>query len=202
MERRAPREMAPQRGDRGPQGRPAPRPTSSEEPWSEVPPELEAVLRAQLAGRGGRPAPAGEERAPERRAAERRPSRETVAEPVAGSAAPTVEPEAAAPKRRTTRKVVSAGAPETPAREAVSAGEPSEAAAPKRRTTRKAAAETPVTATTAEVVEVAAPKRRTTRKGAPAAEPVTGGEPSPEAAAEPSTAPKRRTTRRKAETTA
>ena len=103
----------------------APRPTSSAEPWSEVPPELEAMLRAQV---GQKPAPA---------AGTSRPitveSIEAVMEDVAAEAAAT-EAETAAPKRRTTRKATTTKA------STASAAETGETAAPKRRSTRKTAA--------------------------------------------------------------
>ena len=75
------------RGDR-PVPRPAPRPGSGDEPWSEVPPEIEAMLRAQLGGRGARPArPAGQP--------------DAVPSPSAPSApAPAPEAAARAPRRR------------------------------------------------------------------------------------------------------
>jgi len=84
---------------------------ASAEPWSEVPPELEELLRAQLAARQSRKAGA-----------------------VPGAEAEgAAEGEAPAPKRRTTRKkAVAEGA------EAEGAAE-GEAPAPKRRTTRKKA---------------------------------------------------------------
>jgi uncharacterized LabA/DUF88 family protein len=185
---------APSRGPRDDRGggrrdeRPrdaAPRPTSSAEPWSEVPPELEAMLRAQV---GQKPAPA---------AGTSRPvtpeSVDAVMEDVAAEAAAT-EAEAATPKRRTTRKTATSKA------STASTAEAGDAAAPKRRSTRKTSAAAGDAGTTdaatidaadsgdaadgaATVAEAAAPKRRTTRK--PAA---TTGD----------SAPKRRTTRKTA----
>jgi uncharacterized LabA/DUF88 family protein len=181
---RGPREERPygRPGDR-PRGAAAPR--SSTEPWSEVPPELEAVLRAQV---GGRPLA--------------RPGDVTAGTPVehgagvmdavnaANPAAAEIAADAAtpAPKRRSTRTTTAKAA----------------SAAPKRRTTRKAAVgEAPdaVTATTdapteatADVGTEAAPKRRTTRKTAAAkAAGVTGDATTAETAV-----PKRRTTRKAA----
>jgi uncharacterized LabA/DUF88 family protein len=120
---------------------PRSQPRGSDEPWSEVPAELEELLRAQLAARKSRPAEA------------------------APAPAAEAQAEAAAPKRRTTRKKaetveggdgVAAEAPAKPARSrrktaAGDDGAEAEAAAPKRRTTRKKAAEAE-TAETAEPV--------------------------------------------------
>ena len=107
---RGPRQDRPaERYDRAPRSA-----GTSAEPWSEVPPELEELLLAQMA----KSTPAG------------RPS-------TASAEAPVQE---AAPRRRTTRKPAAAEAPlavaEAPA-EAVADEAP---AAPKRRTTRKPAA--------------------------------------------------------------
>jgi hypothetical protein len=173
--------------DRGRDERPRPAPSrSSSEPWSEVPPELEAMLRAQVEAKPSsqRPpdaplrdeataAPVGETETP---APKRRTTRTSVAaasqEP-GGSSLPA-DGAAPAPKRRATRSstAATAGATGSPA----SSGR-AKAAAPKGRTTRKpaAAGAEPATAaagsdTTAEGT-APAPKRRTTRKAAGATEP-------------------------------
>ncbi len=161
------------RGNREPerfrQDRPAPRTAprggSPEEPWSEVPPEIEAMLRAQLGGRASAP------------------RRDAPAAPGEVVATPVVEgPEAAAPpRRRAPRKVVE------PVMDAVAAA-PAETA-PKRRTVRKPAASTEAASAgaPAETAE-AAPKRRTVRKPAPAKAPAADG-----TASTSDAAPKRRT---------
>ena len=171
--------------------RSAPRPSGSAEPWSEVPPELEAMLRAQVSQRPARSSDA---------------SAETVSgeiEPVAAAAedaeVEATASEAATPKRRTTRASTSrtrAASAET--------GE-AETAAPKRRTTRKTAASAEADAAVAAdagAEDAGAPKRRTTRKKATAAEGSAeagtdgaGNDDGGEAAA-----PKRRTTRRTTKT--
>jgi uncharacterized LabA/DUF88 family protein len=123
----------PDQGDRSP----APRRESGE--WSEVPPELEAQLRAQLATKPAAAAPAPESI-------------------VAAAAAPTsAEETATAPKRRTTPKGRTT---------AKAAGSASTDEAPKKRATRKPAAtaasdggDTP----TADA-KPAAPKKRATAK--------------------------------------
>jgi uncharacterized LabA/DUF88 family protein len=98
----------------------------SDEPWSEVPPELEALLRAQLAAK---PKPVGVPRI-------RSGAPTGSAAPTSVSATPTPEApaaDAAAPKRRSTRPKAaptSVSAPEAPA---------ADAAAPKRRVVRKQA---------------------------------------------------------------
>ena len=128
------------------------------EPWSEVPPELEAMLRAQIASK---PRPAG--------------ATQPASPPAGVTEAPesTATDEAApAPKRRTTRrtaataKVAAADPIDAPA--STASDEAAPAPAPKRRTTRRTAAtagsdvSSEVGASTAE--EAAAPKRRTTRR--------------------------------------
>jgi hypothetical protein len=175
--------VAPSRGPRDERGygRPDDRPRetaprSSTEPWSEVPPEVEAMLRAQVTQR------------PPTRPSEVEPA--TRPEVVGDDGATTTPSEGApaatsAPKRRTTRT-------STAKPTARAAG-----TAPKRRTTRisttKASADAVVADDGAATPEAtasaeAAPKRRTTRKAA------TGD------AAAADAAPKRRSTRKTAET--
>ena len=139
-------EPAPRGGNREPdrfrtdrsQARPAPRVGNADEPWSEVPPEIEAMLRAQI---GSRPRPAA-------------PAALSASTPVAGGES---EAPAPAPKRRVTRKPAASAAAES----AVSAAPAEEAAAPKRRAPRKAAAASDSDAATTGKAE---PKRRTPRK--------------------------------------
>ncbi len=160
-------EPAPRGGNREPERfrndrppvRPAPRVGNPDEPWSEVSPELEAMLRAQI---GSRPRPAApvaqaaiqpaDPAAVEAPAPKRRVARKPAAS--ATSTVPAAEAEAAAPKRRAPRKAAAVSP-------TVVDDAPSAEAAPKRRTTRKAVAEE-----TSEPVAKAAPKRRTTRKAA------------------------------------
>ena len=192
----------PDRGGRG--GRPAepfgrgPRPErptgprSSSEPWSEVPPELEEMLRAQLAssGRAARPARETSPTAPTPVDAfadiETLTEAELLAEPVA---------EPTAPKRRTsTRRTAASAAPA----EATLEGAPEEPSAPKRRASTRKKAEAPADASPATTTEeAAAPKRRasTRKKAEPAAETEASAAPSDDGEAPPT--PKRRTTRRK-----
>ncbi len=141
----------------------------SGDPWSEVPPELEEMLRAQLAQspKGRRPAPSAATIEAAGAAGEIETMTESaVAEPIAV--------ETTKPKRRASTRRAAAPTPEAvestpsaPADEAPSAA----AAVPKRRTTRKkadadvsGAAEVAPSAS----LDAAAPKRRTTRKAAPA----------------------------------
>jgi uncharacterized LabA/DUF88 family protein len=155
----------------------APRVTSSTEPWSEVPPELEAMLRAQV---GQKPSPVAETS---------RPTEPESTDVVAAIGAD----ETPAPKRRTTRKpAASAGS------EGDVAATSTADAAPKRRTTRKTAASATAEPATAETggstdaaADAVAPKRRTTRKPAASAAGTA-----PVDAAESDAAPKRRTTRK------
>ena len=169
-----------------------PRPSSSNEPWSEVPPELEAVLRAQV---GQKASPVTE------------PSRSTQSAPsdVGGPAelaatgavvADAAEP--AAPKRRASRKTTASAA-------STAADAKGEAAAPKRRSTRKPAATADTAATSAsasaetgntgtEAVAAPAPKRRASSKASTTA----AGDASTAEAGTASPAPKRKTTRKAA----
>ncbi len=190
---------APTRGprdDRGPARRDdrpreaAPRPTSSSEPWSEVPPELEAMLRAQVSQKPAatesrptetRPAPAdaaapGEATAAEATAAEAAgtdaatptaPKRRTTRKTTASGAAPAEDGKSAAPKRRSTRKTTSsaATAPEPASAGTEPGADAAEASAPKRRTTRKTAA-TAADSAAGDAAAEAKPKRKTTRKTA------------------------------------
>ena len=138
-----------------------PRTGGGDEPWSEVPPELEAMLRAQLAQRRPSPAPAAQERpaqlaeAPADEAAPAPSRRRAPARGRSAAGDATAEAPAAKPTRtRSTR----AKAPAAAASDAAAAtADGADAAVPKRRTTRKAA-------TTATLTGSAAPKRRTTRK--------------------------------------
>jgi uncharacterized LabA/DUF88 family protein len=158
--------------------RPAPR---SGDPWTEVPPELEEMLRAQLA------------QSPKAR----RP------EPVAPAvtAEPETVAEAPATRRRATTRRTAGSPADSPATagssEATTGAEPAaDAATPKRRTSTRKKAEPAASAASTETGDAAsaAPKRRTTtRKKADTAEPATSGDAGADAA------PKRRTTRKKAE---
>ena len=178
--------------DERPRG--APRPSGSAEPWSEVPPELEAMLRAQVSQRPAR--------TPD--TAEVAPGANEAMEPVAPREDAEVDAaasEAATPKRRTTRTSTSRA--RSTSAETAEAG----TTAPKRRAARKSGATAEADAAIgadAGAEEVAAPKRRTTRKKATAAEgsPDSGADETAGADAgdETAAAPKRRTTRRTTKT--
>jgi len=190
------------------------------EPWSEVPPELEELLKAQLAQKLGRQAearpaatesalvestPAGSDAsAPARGRGRRRPGTAgasvVAAAEVATPMAESVPVSASAPARR--RRGASTAAPSTePVLVAAPSVEPAPAAtpAPKRRAARPKAAspagttraETP---TVAEAAPKVAPKRRTTRAAAASAAPAADATSSTADAP----APKRRTTRKAA----
>ena len=197
-------EPSPRGGSREPDrfrtDRPAPRSAgpvgNPNEPWTEVPPELEAMLRAQL---GSRPV-----------------SRPAAPSPASGngdSGSVPVEATKPAPRRRSPRAaVVSGSAPEAPmadVAEVTDTTKPAPKARPSRKAPAKAAATkapakvsatrskakaaaTPssgdASASAEPVAEKPAPKRRTTRKTAAVAEPE---------AAKPTA--KRRTTRKAAE---
>jgi uncharacterized LabA/DUF88 family protein len=176
------------------QDRPAPR--GSGDPWSEVPPELEELLRAQLAQSPKARRPESTPAASRIEAAEAAGEIETMTEAAS---------DAAAPKPRTTTRRKAAGDPATGAAATASTETASDAvaaepAAPKRRTTARKAAAAPVVEAASEPA-AAAPKRRTaTRKtaaasGAVAAASDTAGD-ADMASTEPA-APKRRATARK-----
>ncbi|HEY8168421.1 MAG TPA: NYN domain-containing protein [Candidatus Limnocylindrales bacterium] len=160
---RTPRHAGP-RSDRAPRAdRPPMRPSSGNgDPWSEVPPELEEMLRAELARKG--PATGGSADAadakPQRRTSSRKPAAAT-AETATVEAADAAE---AKPKRRTSTRKPAAATAETATVEAADAAE----VKPKRRTSTRKPAATAETATVeaADAAE-AKPKRRTsTRKAA------------------------------------
>ncbi len=181
------------------------RPRSGDEPWSEVPPELEALLRAQIASKPGRPPearPTGG-RPVETRPATGRPEAQPRIDAAIGEAASPVRrgrlpkaPDAApaepaadlpAPKRRTT------------SRRATEAADPvvAEAPAPRRRLSTRATAEATAAARSEETAPPAAPaaRRRASTRTASSAIPAEA-EASAEAAPP---APKRRSTRKVAE---
>ena len=174
----------------------------SGDPWSEVPPELEEMLRAQLAQspKGRRPTPSQSTIEAAGAAGEIETMTESAAtEPIAV--------ETTVPKRRASTRRTAAQTTLAPVDEAPSA----DAATPKRRTTRKkadadvsvAAGVAPSAAPAGEApsADAAAPKRRTTRKKADAeAGSTDSAVASADAApADEAAAPKRRTTRKKAE---
>ncbi len=163
----------------------------SSEPWSEVPEELEAMLRAQLAQ-----SPKASPPASRRQASGSEPAASSTSGPA--SAEPTSAAEEPATKRRTTRRKAE------PAAVTASDGAPTPDAtgdAPKRRAPRRKADSPGGDDASA----TAAPKRRTTRAKtatagvAETAADAAGAEPAGSDAAE-AAAPKRRTTRKKAET--
>ena len=193
---RGPREdRGPRRDDRAREA--APRATSSTEPWSEVPPELEALLRAQVSQK---PSPAEATRPNETQpvGADAVAAFEAVESEAGAAGAEAASAEAApATKRRTTRK---------PAAAKAASPKDDESAAPKRRSTRKAASATGDAADTAsasaeatmaaDTAEAPAPKRRTTRKPAAGADAAPADEGSAESATDAK--PKRRATRKTA----
>ena len=189
------RPAGPVRDDRGynrPERDSMPPPSrNSSEPWSDVPPELEALLRAQVAQKPARVAPSrGSDRRPERaqadavesppalpletapkaRAARRPTTRavgDSVSTPADAAGAPTV-PDVATPKRRTTRspRVVSVDASVPNAAEtAMEPAKPIAKAAAKPRTARKpAAAGTGASPREAEAPEADAPSATPKRR--------------------------------------
>jgi len=149
------------------------------DPWSEVPPELEEMLRAQLAQTGkARPA-----------SPDRSSSTGAVSPVEAAPASDALADTAEAPKRRTTRKPAPKATAAAPGSDGVAA-EASGTTAPKRRTTRKPAT---TAAASTDVAEATAPKPRATRSTAKAkAAPAGDGE-------APAATPKPRAPRKKAD---
>jgi uncharacterized LabA/DUF88 family protein len=166
------RDGAPRRDDRGrppgrgrpPQRRPQDRLPSmppqspGSDPWSEVPPELEEMLRAQLATRpspGGRPSEA---------------AASSSSEVSASSEAPAEEEAASSPRttrRTTTRRTAKTSDPEAGATEEAPA--PKRRAATKRTTSSRSSAKAGDDAEATGSTDAEAPKptrRRTTRKAA------------------------------------
>jgi uncharacterized LabA/DUF88 family protein len=199
------------RGDRTP---PPPSPRTSNEPWSDVPPELEAMLRAQVAQKPApRPSPAPAPSAPEttdravtaapevkprttRRPSTRTPRADAAAAPeavaspavaeTAGGPAGIGEEVPAAPRRRPGRP------PKAAAVKASDDATPGSEAVPavipaKPRAARKPAAKAPA----APAARTATARRAS--KAAADAQPATGT-----AGADPAPATKRRTTRKTA----
>ena len=176
--------VAPSRGPRGERGygRPNDRPRetaprSSTEPWSEVPPEVEALLRAQVTQRPStRPSDGEPATRPEVVGDDGATTTQSEGAPVVTSAPkrrttrastgkPTAKAAGTAPKRRTTRTATTTASADAVVADDVAAAPEataSAAAAPKRRTPRKAATGDAASAD-------AAPKRRSTRKTAPTA---------------------------------
>jgi uncharacterized LabA/DUF88 family protein len=183
-----PREERPR--PRGPERVPAPTGRTSDEPWSDVPPELEAMLRAQVAQRPGSEArPAGDDQRADSAVAEAvlpdadaevakparaRTTRKSTTTPRATTAAKP------ATRTRTTRKsttsdadAAATGRPDPAAAEAVTTGEAeapkaTRARAPRKSTKAAATADAPTGDDSANPTDVA-PKRRSTRKASTAA---------------------------------
>jgi uncharacterized LabA/DUF88 family protein len=197
-------DIRPDRGPVRPVDRPAPRSGSEEEPWSEVPPEIEAMLRAQLGSQTGRPARREPVPAP-------RPVEAAQASDNAGSMADATP----APRRRAPRQAAETpGGMESPSATSAEAepasDAPSPAPAARRRAVKApAGASRKATASATDTVDdAAAPKRRTVRRSAAAGDAAAGGDRGPAEGSAPSgsgdepVAPKRRVTRKKAEPTA
>jgi uncharacterized LabA/DUF88 family protein len=183
------------RGDRQPDrqpfrpaARPAPRP-SGDEPWSEVPPEIEAMLRAQQVSRpAARPEPAPvRSEVPTTSAETAAPAPRRGRRPAAAAAAPNAEAVAsegsavmddAAPKARRTAvrrpKAEAAAVDAAPTAEAeapVTKPARTAATATPRAATRRSKAKAETTAAEAtpsshDAADAAAPKRRVTRRKA------------------------------------
>ena len=148
-------EERPRNDDRAPAAPRQDRPRSGDEPWSEVPPELEAMLRAQIAAKPGR---GSDNRGSGRPQADRgsgRPPAEVPAETV--SAAADADVPAPARRRTTSRK---AAEPATPVETVAPAGE----AAPRRRAPSRSASAAAGSA--ASPAEEAAPAAKPAAKAA------------------------------------
>jgi uncharacterized LabA/DUF88 family protein len=198
-----PRPVGPGREDRGygrqDRGAAPPPPRNSSEPWSDVPPELEALLRAQVAQK---PAPAPTRRAPDDRP---RPIESDAPEPVTNgeTAATAAKPRAARkPATRSVRGASPTVVGESGA-QAVGADDAGPIAtgdvAPRRRATRAPkVADIPAEPVAAGSAAIkAAPKPRAARKPAAKAAASTGTSSTDGGATDAvAAAPKRRTTRK------
>jgi len=188
------------RQDRPERAERSPRPSGGD-PWSEVPPELEEMLRAQLAQSGKGRAPVSAAPTPRSFA-----EAEETATALVGNGAPGAADEAApAPKRRTTRKTTTAAASAVDADGAEATDSPA-AAAPKRRTARRSTTATADATSEPAGADAgdAAPKRRTTRRTTATSTSAGEGDATaataaPAAADDAAAKPRRRTTRKTAE---
>lgn len=173
--------------DRPPAAARQDRPRSGDEPWSEVPPELEAMLRAQLAAKPARPA---EVRGPDR-------SRAATVAPLAAESAQTAETAEAAvrPARRgrPARAVDAEAAAKPTAGSAADVDAEAAGPAPRRRVTSRRAAE-PVEPITADAASASPAPRRRAPGRTPAAA-VAADVAVPEAAGTAAPAARRRTAR-------
>ncbi len=157
--------------------------TPGGDPWSEVPPEVQELLRAEVArrevaeGRSSAPVEkASAEEKPRRRTTRKRTTSEAAeaeteapAEQAAAEEAPAEEkPTKRTPRKRTTKKAAEADAP---AEQAAAEEKPTKRT-PRKRTTKKAAeADAPAEqATPEEKPTKRTPRKRTTKKAAEAAD--------------------------------
>ena len=157
--------------------------SESTEPWSEVPPELEELLKAQLAQKLGRPAdvrpaatesasvaPTVAEAAASAAAPGRGRRRPAAVEAAVGAAAEVASPKAEpgpAPARRRAGARAAASTDPTPVAVPSAEAAPVAAPAPKRRAAARPTAAKPAGASPlAEAATAAAPKRRATRAAA------------------------------------
>jgi hypothetical protein len=158
---------------------PAPAGRSSNEPWSDVPPELEALLRAQVAQKPPVSRPAAATQTDDPGVTSEAAAVETGESAPAKARAPrktsttsgTARAAKAPAKPRAPRKTAASAS--TPSTDGVAA-EPAAKAPAKARATRKPAATkaTPATETVTGDATETAPKRRATRKTTAPAEPV------------------------------
>ena len=182
----------------------APMGTSSE-PWSEVPADVQELLRAEMAKRQGGAKPqaapsgrpsgdAGSRPASGRRPAPRAEAPVVVEAPVTEAPAPVAVEAPKPARKRTTKAVVEAPVTEAPAPVVEDAAKP----APRKRATKAAAAEAPAPVEAAVAEEAPKPARkRTTKAAAPAAEATAPAAeaPAPAAAEAPKPATRRRSTK-------
>jgi hypothetical protein len=136
--------------------------TPAGDPWSEVPPEVQELLMAEMARRegGGKPAaPAREdaEAKPASGSRKRTTSRAASADSAAEETTAKAKPASGGTRKRTTAKAATA---ESAAEETTAEAKPARRTTRKRTTAKAATAESAAEETTAE----AKPARRTTRK--------------------------------------
>jgi uncharacterized LabA/DUF88 family protein len=190
-------------------GRDEPRSGRSAEPWSEVPPELEALLRAQAAGRADKPRderPRRQEMPAETAEAAAKPARgrgsRSRTKPVEEASVETPAPEAPAkepsPTRRRTRRSSATTADDHAAPAAEAADKPATTARRRSTAAARTSSAGKATAETATPGDAKPATRRRRSTKADAAGDAAGGETSSSAAeqsaagAETAEAPKRR----------
>ena len=158
------------------------RPRSGDEPWSEVPPELEAMLRAQIAAKPGR---AADGRSPEGRPVPDRASDRASEKPAEAPPAGAGEPVAATGPVRRGRPPKAVAAPAEAAPVSPEAAAPEAPVAKRRTASQRSAVPAPAPTGLESASGGEAPRRRPSARSAATAEPSVGAIPAPRARRQP-----------------